>query len=546
MAASSDISLAFSLSAGFWLLLLLLQCHGGEAFGKFGFNFHHRYSDPVSRVLDLRGLPEKGSVEYYSSWVARDRHRLLHRRRLADSGAAVDSSLLTFEAGNETARLPSLGYLHYANVTVGTPPLSFIVALDTGSDLFWLPCDCSGSCVKGLLLGSGRQIDFNIYSPKASSTSQTVPCNGTMCEQRRRCLVERNACAYEVAYLSGNTSSRGILVDDVLHLATDDTQQNNIEAPITLGCGMIQTGAFLDSAAPNGLFGLGTADTSVPSILAAKGIAPKSFSMCFGQDGLGRIVFGDNGTSNQSKTTLNFEQSHATYNISLTQIAVEKNITSVDFTAIFDSGTSFTLLTDPAYTIITENFNSFVKEPRSNIASYSDTPFEYCYELSPKQTSLDVPDVNLTMKGGDQFYVFDPIVIFSPKSGQYIYCLAVVKSGDINIIGQNFMTGYRVVFDSEKQVLGWEPSDCYDRSKQSNTTTLPIKKPKRPAAEAPPPAAMKPEATSGGGNTPPPAPPLSFPSALVPPPTPNNASLLSCFFATLVLLPLSLLLFFDL
>ena len=39
--------------------------------------------------------------------------------------------------------------LHYANVTMGTPGSSFLVALDTGSDLFWLPCDCV-KCVKGV------------------------------------------------------------------------------------------------------------------------------------------------------------------------------------------------------------------------------------------------------------------------------------------------------------------------------------------------------------------------------------------------------------
>jgi len=39
--------------------------------------------------------------------------------------------------------------LHFANVSVGTPPLSFLVALDTGSDLFWLPCNCT-KCVRGV------------------------------------------------------------------------------------------------------------------------------------------------------------------------------------------------------------------------------------------------------------------------------------------------------------------------------------------------------------------------------------------------------------
>lgn len=33
--------------------------------------------------------------------------------------------------------------LYYANVSIGTPGLYFLVALDTGSNLFWLPCECT-------------------------------------------------------------------------------------------------------------------------------------------------------------------------------------------------------------------------------------------------------------------------------------------------------------------------------------------------------------------------------------------------------------------
>lgn len=80
-----------------------------------------------------------------------------------------------------------------------------------------------------------QRIDLNIYSPNASSTSMVVPCNSTACVARTGCAVSRNACAYQISYLSNGTSSTGILVEDVLHLATDDSQQKAIEAPITLG-----------------------------------------------------------------------------------------------------------------------------------------------------------------------------------------------------------------------------------------------------------------------------------------------------------------------
>lgn len=37
---------------------------------------------------------------------------------------------------------PFLSRLHYTWIDVGTPNVSFLVALDAGSDLLWVPCDC--------------------------------------------------------------------------------------------------------------------------------------------------------------------------------------------------------------------------------------------------------------------------------------------------------------------------------------------------------------------------------------------------------------------
>ena len=75
-----------------------------------------------------------------------------------------------------------------------------------------------------------------------------------------------------------------------------------------ISCGQTQTGSFLDAAAPNGLFGLGIDEVSVPSILAQKGLTSNSFSMCFGRDGIGRISFGDQGSSDQEETPLDINQ----------------------------------------------------------------------------------------------------------------------------------------------------------------------------------------------------------------------------------------------
>ncbi|KAK4772508.1 hypothetical protein SAY86_014283 [Trapa natans] len=285
------------------LPLLSLGWRASQGLGTFGFDIHHRFSDPVRGVLDADDweLPEKGSVVYYAVMAHRD--RAIHGRRLADNHVAP----LTFSTGNETYRLNSLGFLHYANVTVGTPGSWFLVALDTGSDLFWLPCDCS-SCVLALRSSSGQRLSLDIYSPSTSSTSYIVPCNSTLCTAQAQCHSSPGSCPYKVIYLSNGTSSTGVLVDDVLHLITDDDQTKAVDARITFGCGQVEAGSFLNGAALNGLLGLGIRNISVPSRLAKEGLAANSFSMCFRVDGIGRISFGDKGSINQGETPFNLQQ----------------------------------------------------------------------------------------------------------------------------------------------------------------------------------------------------------------------------------------------
>ncbi|XP_022943755.1 aspartyl protease family protein 1-like isoform X2 [Cucurbita moschata] len=416
---------------------------------------------------------------------------LLHGRRLSE-----DQPPLTFLLGNETVRVNPLGFLHYAKVTVGTPKVSYLVALDTGSDLFWLPCDCV-NCVTEYNTSEGRA-RFNIYSPSNSSTSKEVPCSSSLCQHANQCFSPSDPCPYKVSYLSDNTSSTGYLVEDILHLATNDGRSKPVNANITLGCGRDQSGAFLSTAAPNGLFGLGIESVSVPSILANEGLTSNSFSLCFGPRGMGRIEFGDKGSPGQSETPFNVGHRHPTYNISITQLNVGGNVSNLDFAAVFDSGTSFTYLNEPAYSLIADKFDSMVDEKR--YMGNLDIPFENCYELSPNQTKFRYPVMNLTMEGGAHFFINHPIVVLASEATSWFYCLAISRSDNINIIGQNFMTGYHIVFDREKMVLGWKESNCtgYEDVKTNN---LPIHPSTAPTAAPAPGTTIKPEANSQMNNS---------------------------------------------
>lgn len=409
-------------------------------------------------------------MEYYSQLANHD--RLLRGRRLSES----DYGSLTFSDGNSTFRISSLGFLHYTVVSLGTPGMKFMVALDTGSDLFWVPCDCN-KCASIDDTPDNANFELSIYNPKRSSTSKTVTCNNNLCTLQDSCPGTLSHCPYSVSYVSSETSTSGILVEDVLHLKTEDREQETVETYITFGCGQVQTGSFLDVAAPDGLFGLGLEKISVPSILSREGYTENSFSMCFGRDGTGRISFGDKGSPDQEETPFNVDKLHPTYNITVSQIRVGTTLIDSDFTALFDSGTSFTYLVGPSYTRLSESFNAQAKDKRR--PPDPRIPFEYCYDMSSDANSSLIPSLSLTMDGRGQLAVYDPIIVISTLR-ELVYCLAVIRSAELNIIGQNFMTGYRIVFDREKLVLGWKKSDCHDiedssvsQLKPRNTTSVP-------------------------------------------------------------------------
>ncbi|KNA06741.1 hypothetical protein SOVF_178220, partial [Spinacia oleracea] len=418
------------------------------------------FSDPAKAIfnIDNEFFPEKETVDYYAAMVHRD--RVFHGRRLA--GGTDNDTPLTFASGNTTFHISALGFLYYANVSVGTPESWFLVALDTGSHLFWLPCDCVPNCVTRLQFSSNEVLDFNLYSLRTSSTGSQLECSSPYCQNSISCDPSEINCPYGVAYLQANTSSSGYLVEDVLHLSLNSNSSTRTNARIPFGCGVRQTGSFLETAAPNGLLGLTMDPVSLPSVLASQNLTSNSYSMCFTGDGVGKIIFGDRDSNEQGETPLDPNDLLNLYNVSITHISMGTNVSATNFTVIMDTGTSFTHLTDPAYSLLSEKFNSQINDQR--LEAHPDNPFEFCYISTLSMDEVTAPTINLTMRGGDIFTVIDPAIYLDSGDGRSVYCLAVLKSDsgedDINIVGENFMTGYRIVFDHERMVFGWKAHDC--------------------------------------------------------------------------------------
>jgi hypothetical protein len=96
-------------------------------------------------------------------------------------------------------------------------------------------------------------------------------------------------------------------------------------------------------------------------------------------------------------------------------------------------------------------------------------PDGYVAAFSSPKGSINPPNISLIAKGGSVFPVNDPIItITDPASNQLGYCLAMMKSEGVNLIGENFMSGLKIVFDRERKVLGWKNFNCYSVDNSSN------------------------------------------------------------------------------
>ncbi|KAH7861334.1 hypothetical protein Vadar_024717 [Vaccinium darrowii] len=456
------------------MAFLLAECVAAVTFSS---RLIHRFSDEVKalRVSKKAGggggvaWPERRSLEYYRMLVSSD----LEKQKMR-----IDPKyqLLFPSEGSQTMSLGNdFGWLHYAWIDIGTPSVSFLVALDAGSDLLWVPCNCIQCAPLSASYYSSLDRDLNEYNPSGSSTSKHLSCGHQLCQLGPNCQSPTQPCPYTVNYFSEDTSSSGFLVEDTLHLAgSGDTSNISVQAPVIIGCGRKQSGGYLDGVAPDGLMGLGLGEISVLSVLAKAGLVQNSFSLCFDDDDSGRLFFGDQGPAGQHSTPfLPSGGKYITYIVGVKACCVGSScLDKTSFQALVDSGASFTFLPKEAYEGVVEEFDRQVNATSTSFDGY---PWKYCYNAS-SQDMPKTPSVALNFAVNNSFVVHDPVFIVNGNQGVVGFCLAIQPTDeDIATIGQNFMTGYRMVFDRENLKLGWSRSNCQDLS---DGTRMPLTPPK--------------------------------------------------------------------
>ncbi|CAK9881610.1 unnamed protein product [Sphagnum jensenii] len=497
----------------------------------------HKFSDKAREVLrarnnreeeeDVANWPAHGSMEYYEMLRYHDIVR--HGSRLLVD--ASSTSQYFFAPGNLTLQL--FGGLHYAFIDLGTPKTQFLVALDTGSDLLWIPCECQ-ECAP---LSAPSSIPSHLveYSPTSSSTSKPVSCSDALCDSAvsdGQCTAKTDQCGYQINYVSANTSTTGFLFSDQMWFVSESGSPVTSTA-VTFGCASVQTGAFLQGAAPDGLLGLGMLPISVPSTLASSKTldVADSFSFCTSSDsqGSGRIVFGDLGPSTQQTTPISQAApgTFQTYFVTVASFLVGESKIPMGSDVLFDTGTSYTYLASSTYSSVLQ---AAYERTEAILGMIDFTQLVVWGVCKCSSSAIEVPIMSLAFPNGDIFEIsYGLLGVYDSTLG---FCVGIMDSGSTqSIIGQNFMTNYSITFNRQDMLLGWTASDSAD-SVSSPSPSRSIKSPPPPpmSTKSPAPSTITPKS---------PPPPPTLPQVNLPfgstTGNPSPSTLLAMFLSGLLL-----------
>ncbi|KAL9272453.1 Aspartyl protease AED3-like protein [Drosera capensis] len=357
---------------------------------------------------------------------SKDRTRLAYLTSLV-----AGRSIVPIASGRQI--IQSTNYI--VRVKVGTPPQTMFMALDSSNDAAWMPCDGCVGCGGAGGFASGKSSSFKSVGCKASQCAQ-VPnptCGGT-------------SCTFNMTY--GTSAMSATLSQDTITLAVDAI------SGYTFGCIQKATGASLPS---QGLLGLGRGPLSLLS--QTQSLYQSTFSYCLPSykslNFSGSLRLGPVAQPKTIKFTplLRNPRRSSFYYVDLVGIRVGRRVVDIPASAlkfdpstgagtIFDSGTMFTRLVQPAYNAV----RSEVRRQMGNAMVSSLGGFDTCYSVP-----IVVPTITFMFRGMNMSLPPDNFIIHSSSTS--ISCIAMAASpGDdinnvLNVIGNMQQQNHRVLFD---------------------------------------------------------------------------------------------------
>lgn len=353
------------------------------------------------------------------------------------------------------------GY-YYVNLKIGNPPMEYDLDIDSGSDLTWVQCDapCTG-CTKPR---------NRLYKPK----NNLVYCRDPSCAAMHSpghpdCKNPNEQCDYEVQY-ADQGSSLGVLVKDNFPLQFYNG--SSISPRLSFGCGYDQKYSGSHSPpATAGVLGLGNGQASIVSQLHSIGLTRNVLGHCLSGRGGGFLFFGDDFVPSSGIVWTPISSNSAKhYSAGPAELLFGGKSTGVKgLPLVFDSGSSYTYFNSQAYQATVNLIKKELSGKPLKDAT-EDKSLSICWKGTKPFKSL-----------GDVKKYFKPLALsFTnaknaqlplPPEGYLIItkdgnvCLGILNGAEVglenvNVIGDISLQDKMVIYDNEKQQIGWTPANC--------------------------------------------------------------------------------------
>jgi len=376
--------------------------------------------------------------------------------------------------------------------SMGTPPQDLSLLMDTGSDLVWVPCTRTYTCIYCKAKNSN-----GLFNPRLSSSRELLTCADPNCRTFYgkntehycgNCSAAKNCShttcpAYEIRYGKGMTA--GLLLSETLTLPLEDKRR--AIKYFGVGCSIIS----MDQ--PSGIAGFGRGALSMPSQLSHQHIIGKDrFAYCLQshrfdeENKKSLLVLGDKAVPkgislNYTPLLINSRAPSSGYSsfyyIHLTAVSIgtkrlklPSRLLRFDIKGnggtIIDSGTTFTVFNKEIYEKIAAGFASQIDYSRDSEIE-ARTGMGLCYNVSAADNVL-LPEFAFHFKGGSDM-VLPAANYFSFFGSFNSICLTMVSSTALNsevddgpavILGNYQQQNFYILYDREKNRLGFTQQTC--------------------------------------------------------------------------------------
>ncbi|XP_047327702.1 aspartic proteinase PCS1-like [Impatiens glandulifera] len=362
-------------------------------------------------------------------------------------------------------------------LTVGTPPQSVTMVLDTGSELSWLHCKKTPGTP-------------NSFDPTHSSSYSPIPCYSPTCRIRTRDFTvpvscdARKLCHAVLSYADGS-SAEGNLAGDTFRYGESTS---SVLPGMIFGCMDSGWSSNPDEdSRTTGLIGMNRGSLSFVSQMGFS-----KFSYCIsGSDSSGVLVFGE--AKLPWLRPLNYTPlvkislplpyfDRVAYTVELEGIKVSGKILSLpksifvpDHTGagqtMVDSGTQFSFLLGPVYAALKKEFSEQVRgilRPLGEVDFVFQGAMDVCYRVEMSRNVLpELPAVTLIFRGAEMVVAAERLMYRVPgmvRGNDWVYCMTFGNSDLIGmeayVIGHHHQQNMWMEFDIANSRVGLAEVRC--------------------------------------------------------------------------------------